>query len=220
LSPLSMLQRSIRCCAPSLQQRSSFSFVRRKSTKSSDADVMRRLVAARHAAQGFLPTPVDEAVLQDVLEMTRRSPSSFNSQPWSCVIVQDAAQKERLAAAMLGGNTFKVCCFVTSVHLSVSSIAAMHVQHRAYQMYSSEISHVGILCCALSHQVRGAPLTAIFLADLQPNQRVQRLVEEARAAGVPEGNYHRISQATICNRTLFALQSTSVQSFKQLCSAA
>eukprot|EP00953_Heterococcus_sp_UTEX-ZZ885_P029097 15474-Heterococcus_DN1.PRE.3 len=97
----------MRCCAPSLQQRSSFLLVRRKSTKSSDPDVMRRLVAARHAAQGFLPTPVDDAVLQDVLEMTRRSPSSFNSQPWSCVIVQDAAQRERLAAAMLGGNTFK-----------------------------------------------------------------------------------------------------------------
>jgi Nitroreductase family len=106
---LSMLHRSMRCCAPSLQQRSSFLLVRRKSTKSSGPDVMRRLIAARHAAQGFLPTPVDDAVLQDVLEMTRRSPSSFNSQPWSCVIVQDAAQRERLAAAMLGGNTFKVC---------------------------------------------------------------------------------------------------------------
>jgi nitroreductase len=148
-----MLKRCVRCCAPSLQHSSSFSVARRKSTKSSDPDVMRRLIAARHAAKGFLPTPVDAAVLQDVLEMTRRSPSSFNSQPWCCVIVQDAAQRERLAAAMLGGNTFKVHVAYDSFHTKCSSNA---IQVTSNQVCSSKVRVLHLL--AVHSRIRSAAL--------------------------------------------------------------
>jgi nitroreductase len=46
--------------------------------------------------------------VQDILAVTLRTPSSFNTQPWACVVVRDAAQREALAQAMLGANAAKV----------------------------------------------------------------------------------------------------------------
>ncbi|KAG5184897.1 putative nitroreductase family, partial [Tribonema minus] len=102
---------------------------------------------ARHAAKRFLPDAVPEDIINDVLAMTIRTPTSFNAQPWACIIVRDEEQKEALAQAMVGPNIMKV---------------------------------------------RAAPLTAVFLADLQPTRRVPRMMEEERRAGTPEERVARL----------------------------
>eukprot|EP00611_Tribonema_gayanum_P007254 TRINITY_DN165_c0_g1_i4.p2 TRINITY_DN165_c0_g1~~TRINITY_DN165_c0_g1_i4.p2 ORF type:complete len:248 (+),score=81.30 TRINITY_DN165_c0_g1_i4:324-1067(+) len=63
---------------------------------------------ARCAAKYFLPDPIPESVVRQVLAATLRAPSSFNFQPWACVIVRSAAQKDALAPAMLGHNATRM----------------------------------------------------------------------------------------------------------------
>jgi hypothetical protein len=47
--------------------------------------------------------PVPQHVLNDILRLTQRAPSSFNIQPYSLVVVRDPAVRARLAKeAMLG----------------------------------------------------------------------------------------------------------------------
>lgn len=56
----------------------------------------------------FQAEPVPVEVVQAVLEDTRRSPSSFNVQPWKCVIVRNDGGRDALASAMVSGNKARV----------------------------------------------------------------------------------------------------------------
>lgn len=46
----------------------------------------------RISTRAFLPRPVSEATIRDILEVARWSPSGGNLQPWSVVVVSGAAQ--------------------------------------------------------------------------------------------------------------------------------
>lgn len=57
-------------------------------------------VASRRSIRAFLPTPVDETVLRQVLEQALRAPSGGNLQPWRLRVISGAAL-ERLKAAVM-----------------------------------------------------------------------------------------------------------------------
>ncbi len=66
-------------------------------------------VATRRSVRQFLPKPVDQATLQNVLAKAQRSPSGGNTQPWNAVLVTGdelaqitAAIKAKAATAPLG----------------------------------------------------------------------------------------------------------------------
>ena len=40
------------------------------------------VVRGRRSTRGFLPKPVPREVLEDVIDLATRSPSSMNTQPW------------------------------------------------------------------------------------------------------------------------------------------
>ena len=51
-------------------------------------------VARRQSIRAFLPTPVDRAVLERVLDRARFAPSGGNVQPWEAVVVQGEPLQE------------------------------------------------------------------------------------------------------------------------------
>jgi len=56
-------------------------------------DVMQR----RRAVNFFDPQkPVSEKLLREVVELAAQAPSGFNLQPWSLIVLRDAAEKQRL----------------------------------------------------------------------------------------------------------------------------
>ena len=62
-----------------------------------------KAVAERRSCKIFDPSrPVDEALLKRLLESTCRAPTGFNLQPWTSIVVTDAAIREKLAVAALG----------------------------------------------------------------------------------------------------------------------
>ena len=69
-------------------------------------------VTSRRSIRHFLDKPVDPAVLKQVLETARRSPSGGNTQPWNAIVLTGqpladftAEMKRRVAAAPKGGET-------------------------------------------------------------------------------------------------------------------
>lgn len=60
------------------------------------SDAVRRRISTR----AFLPTPVDEAVVRDILETACRAPSGGNLQPWRVHVVTGAARVRVIAAAV------------------------------------------------------------------------------------------------------------------------
>ena len=62
----------------------------------------RHVIFSRFQCKQLKPDPIDPALLHEVLALTLRAPSSFNTQPFKVVIVEDADARARLAAAMIG----------------------------------------------------------------------------------------------------------------------
>lgn len=58
-------------------------------------------IKTRQSVRAFKPEPVDRALLEEVFEAARWSPSYKNSQPWEVVVVS-GRQKEALTEKMLG----------------------------------------------------------------------------------------------------------------------
>ena len=61
---------------------------------------VRAAVTGRRSVRGFLPEPVPDAVLRQVLEDAARAPSATNSQPWFVSVVTGAA-RDRLSKAVI-----------------------------------------------------------------------------------------------------------------------
>lgn len=55
---------------------------------------------ARRTVRGFLPEPIDDAELREILELARWAPSNTNTQPWHLAVVS-GAPLDRLRAALL-----------------------------------------------------------------------------------------------------------------------
>lgn len=62
------------------------------------------VIRSRHSVRAFLPTPVDEVDLRQILQVAARAPSGTNIQPWKVYVLQNAALsrlKLKLAQAYL-----------------------------------------------------------------------------------------------------------------------
>lgn len=49
------------------------------------------VIRSRHSVRAFLPTPVDEVDLRQILQVAARAPSGTNIQPWKVYVLQNAA---------------------------------------------------------------------------------------------------------------------------------
>jgi nitroreductase len=58
-------------------------------------------IKGRRSIRAFRPEPVDQAVLHEILEAARWSPSYKNSQPWEVVVVS-GKRKEELSEMLIG----------------------------------------------------------------------------------------------------------------------
>ncbi len=58
----------------------------------------------RQSKRSYTDKPIEEDVMNRLLEKIRWSPSCANKQPWRFVFVSDPAQKLRLAGALAKGN--------------------------------------------------------------------------------------------------------------------
>lgn len=61
------------------------------------AAIVDAAIASRRSIRGYLPTPVPEAVLREILAVASRAPSMTNTQPWRVRVLTGAA-RDRLCA--------------------------------------------------------------------------------------------------------------------------
>ena len=59
-----------------------------------------KAIASRRSVRAFLPDPVDEATVREILEIASRAPSGTNMQPWR-VYVATGETKEKITQAIL-----------------------------------------------------------------------------------------------------------------------
>jgi len=70
------------------------------------ANATEAAILSRRAVRGFLPTPVDRATVEHLLDVAARAPSGTNMQPWRAVALAGVALeafREALAVGFLAG---------------------------------------------------------------------------------------------------------------------
>ncbi|MDR7032889.1 nitroreductase [Mesorhizobium sp. BE184] len=68
-----------------------------------DVSAVDAAIVSRRSVRSFLPTPVDDATIREILEVAARAPSGTNMQPWR-VYVTKGAVKDRIADAILNSG--------------------------------------------------------------------------------------------------------------------
>lgn len=69
-----------------------------------ESEIVDEAIVSRRSVRAFLPTPVDEQTIRDILEVAARAPSGSNMQPWRVYVVT-GARKAELSDAILGSAT-------------------------------------------------------------------------------------------------------------------
>lgn len=55
-------------------------------------------IEQRRAARAFRSDPIPDAILEEVLRLSMRSPSGYNLQPWRFIVVREPENREKLKA--------------------------------------------------------------------------------------------------------------------------
>jgi len=75
----------------------------RKIEPTDDTAIVDEAILSRRSVRAFLPTPVDENVVRDILTVAARAPSGTNMQPWR-TYVTTGATKQAIADAVLNSG--------------------------------------------------------------------------------------------------------------------
>ncbi|MEW9805134.1 nitroreductase [Mesorhizobium marinum] len=155
-------------------------------------------IVSRRSVRAFLPDPVDEGMIRDILEVASRAPSGTNMQPWRVYVVLGAA-KERISRAILESGLRAEKARGEYKYYPDKFFEPYHGRRRAvgYALYG----HLGIGKRDV-HQMRvqhdrnfvffDAPVGMIFTIDRRLNQGswvdygmfLQNIMVAARARGL------------------------------------
>jgi nitroreductase len=72
-------------------------------THEGDARIVDEAITSRRSVRAFLPTPIDEATIRDILAVAARAPSGTNMQPWRAYVLSGET-KARVADAILNSG--------------------------------------------------------------------------------------------------------------------
>ncbi len=68
------------------------------------ADAVVELLRRRRATRAIDSEPLPEAVIQDLIEAIRLTPSCANRQPWRFIFAESEVERERISQTFTGGN--------------------------------------------------------------------------------------------------------------------
>ncbi|TMW69314.1 hypothetical protein Poli38472_001470 [Pythium oligandrum] len=69
---------------------------------------LRKVIEERVSVTEFAETPIPDAVVADLLRLTQRAPTAFNTQPYRGIILRTAEDRARVAESMIASNQVKV----------------------------------------------------------------------------------------------------------------
>ncbi len=76
---------------------------RTKTSSVTDQEVVDEAILSRRSVRAFLPMPVSDQTVRDILEVARWAPSGTNMQPWNAYVVKGAV-KQQIGEAVLSSG--------------------------------------------------------------------------------------------------------------------
>jgi nitroreductase len=150
-------------------------------SKSDDlAHPLHPLLAQRRSLRAFAARPVEYEILCSLLEAARRSPSSFNEQPWRFIVAarDDAAGFERLLGCLMDFNVrwaqHAPVLMLSAARLNLSSSGAPN-RHAFYDVGQAmahltvQANALGLIVCQMAgFEIEKARETFSIPAEYEP----------------------------------------------------
>ncbi|AXU94860.1 NADPH-dependent oxidoreductase [Erwinia persicina] len=143
-----------------------------------------QLLKSHRSDRSYLDKPIDDAVLDDIIETAWRAPTSVNSQQVSLVVVRDAATRARIAE-IAGGQPWIAqapvfITFVLDMHKSQLGIEAegkSQIAHESLESLISGATDIGIALGAVMTAARSHGLGVVPIGGIrrQPQAMVELL---------------------------------------------
>jgi len=171
-------------------------------------ELVKQVIASRKSTRAFRATPVDRALIDEVLRIAGTAPSGSNIQPWNVHVVTGAA-RDRLSADLLAAHNEKVPGNREYQYYPVKWRSPYIDRRRAtgWGLYGSLNINKGDREASAKQHGRnfvffGAPMVLVFAIDkdleigswLDYGMFLQNIMVAARAAGL-----HTCPQAAIAN---------------------
>jgi nitroreductase len=124
----------------------------------------KELIFGRHSVRNFLPDPVPEDVLADILEAGRLAPSAQNRQPWRYLVFTDNGKIQKLAqnCGLIGLANFfirKAPCLIIAC---ADTKANVRINNQDYYLVDTAISFHQMMLMARSYGIESCWLAAFF----------------------------------------------------------
>jgi len=143
-----------------------------KSATTSLSKALQSLLRARRSAKAFDPSrTVSEDQLGELKTLALRAPSSFNAQPFKCVLVRDQGLKDDLAHAMVGINNARrvrdaplTAVFLADTESWTRAEGSDNPEGETFQQRKRKQADVAFVAGAQGAALRKAVQTASLLA--------------------------------------------------------
>lgn len=140
-------------------------------------------IFTRHSVREFLPDPIPEEILNDMLEAARLAPSAQNRQPWRFIVLTNQDKIKDLAAntGLIGISNFfirKAPCLVIAC---ADKSKNLRINEQDYYLVDTAIAFQQMMLMAWSHGIGGCWLAAFSekklrtYLDLPPSWKIVAL---------------------------------------------
>jgi len=123
------------------------------------AEEILELIRSRRSVRRFQDRPVDEEMVDRILEAGRWAPSGRNNQPWRFVVVREAGLKERIASFTKYGSVIKNAAVIIPVFIHHPS---MYSEVKDYQSVGACLQNMLLMAHAQG-------LGAVWLGEILKN---------------------------------------------------
>lgn len=144
------------------------------------------LMASHASVRRFDDTPIDDEMINAVLDAARRAPTSSNWQTYSIVVVRDQAKKQRLAE-LSGGQGH-----VATSQVFLAFCADLHRLHQAHSLHGTTpaqgLNHtvVSIVDAAIVGEATQIAAESFGLGAVMVGAMRGRAAEVAEVLGLPK----------------------------------
>lgn len=119
-------------------------------------------ILTRHSVRDYLPDPIPETVLNDILEAGRLAPSAQNKQPWRFIVFTDPAQIRKLAlkCGLIGLSNYFISKAPCVIVACADTAKNVRINGQDYYLVDTAISFQQMVLAAWSHGVGSCWLAA------------------------------------------------------------
>lgn len=113
-------------------------------------------IKSRRSVREFLPLPVEDSIIRDILEAGRWAPSGLNNQPWRFVVIRDEDTANLLAE----------CTKYDNIIQSAQLLIAVFLDRNAMYDYTKDTQACGAAIQNMLLAAHGLGLGAVWLGEI------------------------------------------------------